>query len=111
MALKELLQQHTQEEVRTESDGDLSHGGDGLIAQVCGEIEPTAGGIAETPLTAEGRISLPDGYMRRSPVQAYRTPSDYAKKRVVKAVLIAAGLCLVVLLGLALLKSGLFRLR
>ena len=111
MALKELLPQNAREEARSESDGGASRGGDGLIAQVCGEIGSTAGDAAEAHFAAEGRVFLPDGYLRRSPVQAYRTPPDYAKKRVVKAVLIAAGLCLIVLLGLALLKSGLFRLR
>ncbi len=110
MALKELLQQNRQEEAPAAPSGAASPGGDGLIAQICGEIGPSAGDDPRSTAGAEGGVQLPDGYLRRSPVQALRTPPDYGKKRAGRAALIAAGLCLLALLGLALLKSGLFRL-
>jgi len=110
MEWDKLLQREKRDESRPERSGAASRDGDSLIRQICGQIGTT--GRAETEdeaISAEGRTSLPDGYMRRAPVQRYYTPPDFTKKRVLKAVLIAAGLCFAALLALALLKSGLFR--
>ena len=52
-----------------------------------------------------------DGYVRRSPVQVYMTAEDYSRRRIRKAIIIAVGVCLAILLVMALAKTGLLRLR
>lgn len=49
---------------------------------------------------------LPDGYVRRSPVQSYRTPVGFRKRQILEIVLTAALLCLAALLVLALMRSN-----
>lgn len=54
-----------------------------------------------------------DGYVRRSPVQSYRTAEDYTRRRIRKFVTAGIVVILAALLLYALMKSGLlvFRLR
>ena len=112
MEWNKLLQRHPENESRTEQDAAASRDGESLIRQVCGQIGMTGSEDASAErVAAEERVCLPDGYMRRSPIQRYRTPRDFAKKRFLRAALVLLALCLAALLALALLKSGLFRLK
>lgn len=111
MAWKELLRQQDEKETRpAETDGDASRDGGSLIRQICGNDPPVSEpGAAWEPGREGERVSLPDGYVRRSPVQRYRTSPDYMRKRVQKIIVIVVALCLVALLVLALLKSDMLK--
>ena len=52
---------------------------------------------------------LSDGYVRRTPVQAYKTAPDYNKRRIGRVVQVLIVLGVLGLLVLALFKSGLIR--
>ena len=54
-------------------------------------------------------VCLPDGYVRRSPVQAYRTPEGYLRRQIRKWVLILLGIALLVLLVVALIRGDIIR--
>lgn len=60
----------------------------------------------------DGRIltQYPDGYQRRSPVQQYRTISGYRRRIRLRLILSALFLMLIVLLLIALFRSGIFRM-
>ena len=111
MAWKELLQQEEGIPRPTGQDGSASRNKDGLIAQLCGETVPAAG-EDETikPDAEEEHVQFADGYVRRSPVQKYRTAPDFTRKRIRKAIVAVVVIGLIVLLGVALLKSGLIKL-
>ena len=53
---------------------------------------------------------LPDGYVRRSPVQSYRTPEGYRRRCIRTAALIALLLALIALLVLTLIHNRFFGL-
>ena len=116
MAWKELLELHgTKEESLPLSDGEMRDKGS-LISQVRGMAGDTR---SEDASAAAASGALPelvccrDGYLRRTPVQAYRTAEDFNRRRIRKAVTVVLVLILAALLLLALMKSGLlvFRLR
>ena len=52
-----------------------------------------------------------DGYVRRSPVQAYQTAADYHRRRIRKGIMAAVILVILVLLVLALIRSGFLAFR
>ena len=113
MAWKELLQQQEGNENRqAEKDGGASRERNGLIGRICGEAEaePAEPAAPAEQAAEETRQILSDGYERRTPVQTYQTAPDFMRKRIRKAVLAVVALGLIVLLILALMKSGLVRL-
>ena len=116
MAWEELLLLHDEkpEDQLLLSDGKAKEKGS-LIRQVRALVGQTGGenAAAAEPDEPEAPRPCPDGYVRRSPVQPYRTAEDYFRRRTRKAVLAVIVLVLAVLLVLALMKTGLlqFRLR
>ena len=111
MAWEELLKQKEGEPRPSEPEGAASRGRDGLIAQICGETVPAESGAPAKSSADEAHMRLPDGYVRRTPVQEYRVSQEYKRKRIRRAVLAVVVLGLLVLLVLAVLKSGLIKLR
>ena len=79
-----------------------------LVGMGSGEPDASAG-----PDEAQAQVICRDGYVRRSPVQPYRTAEDFARRRARKIVTAVVILIVAVLLIYALMKSGLlvFRLR
>lgn len=104
-----LRQQHGAAEDRQSLPAGGGAGGrSGLMQQVrelVGQTGETAG--AEDAGAPAERVSFPDGYVRRSPVQAYVTPPGYRRRRIWNAILIAVALVFAVLLVIALLRSKL----
>ena len=112
MALEELLRPTDSRAEDQSASGDGAALGKGsLLQQVrafggLGDGEDLA---AAEPETANDPVYCADGYERRSPVQAYVTPADFMRRRVRRIVVIVLGVCLVVLLAIALMKSGIIR--
>ena len=114
MPWEDLLKQHaSQEEGLSQVLVDEARDKGSLIQQAAAMI-----GQTEIEAVSEGEDGDPeepmrcaDGYVRRSPVQVYLTAEDYDRRRIRKAIIIAVGAVLVVLLVLALTKTGLLRLR
>ena len=52
-----------------------------------------------------------DGYLRQTPVQKYRGAYGRSKRRIKRGILIGLGVVLIVLLGIALWRSGIFKFR
>ncbi|MBQ6235835.1 MAG: hypothetical protein IJK54_07935 [Clostridia bacterium] len=110
MAWEELLKQQTGTEPRkTEQDGGMPPERETLIREICGEM-----GSAERKDTPENNpeetpAPLSDGYVRRTPVQTYKTAPDYTKRRIGRVVQALIVLTVLGLLVLALFKSGLIR--
>lgn len=105
---KELLQKHNLQEDRQArmSDGDPQDAG--TLLKMVQELVGQTDKASETePEDAAAPVCLPDGYVRRSPVQAYVTPADYRKKTVRRVILIVLGVGFFVLLVIALLRTGL----
>lgn len=116
MAWKELTLLHdTPEEPQVQlSDGRPRDRGSLLqqVHEVFGDAgEESASAAAADTAAVDGPPRCSDGYLRRSPVQPYRTPEDYPRRRNRKIIMAAVILVLAVLLILALLKSGLLVLR
>ena len=112
MAWKELLeQQRAGEQRRAEPDSGASRSRGGLIQTICGDMGSAveANNAAEHG-TEEAHVQLPDGYVRVTPVQEYRTSPDFKRRRIGKIVTAVIVLVLAVLLILALLKTGLVSL-
>ena len=117
MAWEELLRLHDarEENALIPVDGEAQEKGS-LIQQasaLVGQAEATESADAAEADALQEPVTYPDGYVRRSPVQPYRTAEDYFRRRTRKAVLAVLVLVLAVLLVLALMKTGLlqFRLR
>ena len=107
MALEELLRQKQAENGEETGTGtDRSAGG--LIRRICGETPPKEEEGLSGP---ESNVLLPDGYLRLTPVQPYRTPADYRRRRVRRAVLAILLLCLAAALAVTLWRSGLVSIR
>jgi len=115
MSLEELLRQQEdgKESAPPPQDG-KPRGGDSLIRQA----EAMAGQAAAAPpaqrMEADREpLRLPDGYVRRSPVQVYQTAEDYGRRRARRAGLAVLGLLVAALVLAALVKSGfvVFRFR
>ena len=109
MPLEELLRRRdTREENLPALSEDRRNTGS-LITQAAmsiGQAVPTA---EEEPPGEP--VICGDGYVRRSPVQEYRTPEDYKKKRdrkIIGGILLA---CVAALLVLALVRAGLLGLK
>ena len=116
MALEELLRergapaegQGASAEAERREQGSLIRQAAAMIGQTGEEgFAPPSGG--ESAGEAEEPETCGDGYVRRSPVQAYGTAADYYARRIRRAVTIVAGIFLAALLVLALLRSGLLR--
>ena len=110
MAWEELLKQQTGTEPRkTEPEGGASPERETLIQQICGDMGGTVCEAAPESNPEETPAPLSDGYVRRTPVQPYKTAPDFRKRRIGKIVQAAIVLVLLGLLVLALFKSGLIR--
>ncbi len=112
MAWEELLKLHDargEALLPSENDGNGDKGS--LIGRVCALTGQTGG--TEVPPDGEGAapVFCADGYLRRSPVQAYRTAEGYERRRIRKLVLALLGVCAVAALGYALMRVGLLRFR
>ncbi|MBO4419376.1 MAG: hypothetical protein J5789_06100 [Oscillospiraceae bacterium] len=109
MAWKELLQQQNEtEQSVAEQDPGPVRDRTSLIRRICGDSKPS-GDTAAEPAANREPITLPDGYVRRSPVQQYHTAPDYLRRRVRKIILGVLVLVFFVLLMAVLLKTGLIR--
>ena len=62
----------------------------------------------DNPAPAEASV-YPDGYVRRSPPQPYRTPDGYYRALALKAALYAGAALMLLTLALALIRSGVLR--
>ena len=62
---------------------------------------------AYTP-ASDGAVRYPDGYLRQTPVQPYRTPEDYYRRRNMKFLGIGFLVVLVAAALWVLLRSGIF---
>ena len=110
MAWEELLKQQTERESRkTEADGGAQPERETLIRQICGAMGGTEREAVPENNPAETPAPLRDGYVRRSPVQVYKTAPDYRKRRIGRVVQVVIVLVVLGLLVLALFKSGLIR--
>lgn len=118
MAWEELLKLHDERGealLSPEDDGNRDEGS--LIGRVralagqTGGAEALPGGAAAPPDGETVPAFCADGYLRRSPVQAYRTAEGYERRRIRKLVLTILGLCAVAALTYALMRAGLLRLR
>ncbi len=113
---EELLRRHggQKEQPRQQEDAGARAAGS-LIQQVRELGMQTGAGASAAADDADDEtqesVPLPDGYVRLTPVQRYRTPVDYTRRIVRKVILIIVGVGLVALLALALVKSGLLRFR
>ena len=107
---KELLQKHqTQESDSSQLTDGASRDSGSLLQQVrelVGQTDKT-GDAGEADGVAAKPVCFSDGYVRRSPVQEYFTPADYRRKTIRKWLLIFCGVCLAVLLVIALYRTGL----
>ena len=111
MPWEELLKLHDSGENQTVPEReDLSEPGS-LIRQVAGLTGQTGAAGAGTEGKETGPVYCADGYLRLSPVQAYRTAADFRRRRVRRLVGLVLVLALAALLVLALLKIGLFKLK
>ncbi len=113
MALEELLRQQDPKE----SEGAAAAAAEtrerlSLIRQAGAMVGTAAESDALPADGGEGSepVVCPDGYVRRSPVQPYRTPEDYYKRKARRIAGIAAGVVLAVLLVIALVRAKVFRL-
>lgn len=111
MALEELLRQQGNGEKQAASQAGTRDRGS--LIQQAGEMfslpeegfpVPDSAGDPPEVVTCE------DGYVRRSPVQPYLVAEDYQKRRIRKAVTVAAVVLLAVLLLVALVKAHLIHL-
>ena len=112
MAWEELMIQQTGRDPRkTEQDGGTSSDRETLIRQICGDMGGTTAEPAPKDDAEEMPAPLPDGYVRRTPVQEYKTAPDFHRRRIGKVVQAVIVLIFLGLLILALFKSGLLRWR
>ena len=110
MAWEELLKQQSGTGPRkTEQDGGTPPERETLIRQICGEMGGAEHKAAPKNDPEETPAPLADGYVRRTPVQTYKTAPDYNKRRIGRAVQVLIVLVAFGLLVLALFKSGLIR--
>ena len=114
MAWEDLLKLHEkQEDGLSQALDDEARDKGSLIQQAAamiGQTEEAAADVAQNDDTEE-IVRCADGYVRRSPVQVYMTAEDYNRRRIRKAIIIVVGVCLAILLVMALAKTGLLRLR
>lgn len=110
MAWKELLNKGQGEPRPAEPEGGASRDRNGLIDLVCGDTVPADTDNMPGTSAKEVCVQLPDGYIRRTPVQEYRTAPDFKRKRIRRAVTAVIVLILLALLIMALFNSGLVRL-
>ena len=110
MAWEELLKQQTGQDPRkTEPDGGTPPERETLIQQICGDLGGTEREAVPEHNPEETPVPLSDGYLRRTPVQPYKTAPDLKKRRIGRVIQAAIVLILLGLLVLALFKSGLIR--
>ncbi len=114
MAWEDLLKLHEKQEDGLSQAFDVEAGDKGSLIQqaaaMIGQTEEATADVAQDD-DAEEIVRCADGYVRRSPVQVYMTAEDYGRRRIRKAIIIAVGVCLAILLVMALAKTGLLRLR
>ncbi len=112
MAWEELLQQKEGRVPReAEREAAAPRASESLILWICDDMPETA--RAETKADAdddEDPAMLADGYVRRTPVQVYKTAPGFHRKRVRNVIIAVVALFLIVLLVIALYKSGLIRM-
>ncbi len=112
MAWEELLKLH---DARGETLLPTEDDGNGDKGSLIGRVRALAGQTGGAEAAPDGEEAAPvfcaDGYLRRSPVQAYRTAEGYERRRIRKLVLALLGVCAVAALGYALMRAGLLRFR
>ncbi len=116
MAWEELLRQHGRSETAgPDAAADAGQRGGGLIrraGELIGQTEAETADDRPDGWEDDAEIQLcADGYVRKSPVQAYCTAEDYNRRRIRKAILITVGVCFAALLAYALMRAGLLRFR
>ena len=115
MAWEDLLKLHEkQEDGLSQAFDDDPRDKGSLIRQAAamiGQTEAEADADGTEEGEAEEPVTYADGYVRRSPEQVYLTAEDYDRRRIRKAIVIAVAAGLVILLVLALTRTGLLRLR
>ena len=111
MAWEELLQQKDGRPAReAERETAAPRAAESLIAQICEDMPETARADAKAETDDdEDPAQLADGYVRRTPVQVYKTAPGFHRKRVRNVIIAVIALFLIVLLVIALYKSGLIR--
>ncbi len=114
MALEELLRPTDSRAEDQSASGDGAAQGKGSLLQQVRAFGGLGDGevlASSEPEAAQEPVYCADGYERRSPVQPYVTPPDFLRRRIRRIVAIVLGVCLVVLLAIALTKSGIIRFR
>ncbi len=111
MPWEELLRARSGRETQTPTPGEERRRSGSLIDQVAVSIGQTVDPPPPEDPTGTEPLLLPDGYLRRSPAQPYRTAADFRQRRVRKALGALALVCLVALLVFALLRSGLVKFK
>lgn len=110
MAWEELLKQQTGTDPRNaKQDGGTPPERETLIREICGETGDAERKAAPENDPEETPAPLSDGYVRRTPVQTYKSAPDYTKRRIGRVVRALIVLTVLGLLVLALFKSGLIR--
>lgn len=112
MAWEELLRLHDtrEDDARLSEDGE-ARDARSLIRRVSEQAGQPNGTESATEDGGEGVVLCADGYVRRSPVQPYRTAEGYERRRIRRIVLTVLGLCLAALLIYALMRARIFRFR
>lgn len=113
MAWEELLRLHDTREDSVQLPGDGEARDTGSLIRRVSELagQPNS---AENTTREDGSASpvyCADGYLRRSPVQPYRTAEGYENRRMRRIISVALGICLAALLTYALVRVGLFKFR
>ncbi len=115
MAWEELLRLHDKpkEDLALPTDGEARDQGSLIrrarqLVGLTGEAD-----TPEEPEAAQPSVICRDGYVRRSPVQVYRTAEDFKRRRIRKLLTALFIVIIAALLLYALMKAGLlvFRLR
>ena len=111
MPWEELLKLHDSGESQAAPAREDVSQPDSLIRQAAALVGQPAPAEAGTEKKETGPVYCGDGYIRRSPVQEYRTAADFRRRRIRRLLGLLLVLVLAALLVLALLKTGLFKLK
>ncbi len=111
MALEELLRQQDHGEKQAASQAGTRDRGS-LIRQACEMFSLPEEGfpVPDSDGDQPESVVCGDGYVRRSPVQPYLVAEDYQKRRIRKAVTVAAVAFLAILLIVALVRANLIHI-
>ena len=115
MAWEELLKQHEDQNSGVPVPVKAEDRPQGSLIQQVGRAMGKTGWEMAEPASEEAAylepVRLPDGYVRSSPVQVYVTPPDYHRRKIRKLILGAVALVFLALVAVALVRSGLMKIR